>query len=261
LTTPLASDETQTTTAAAPGEQGEEQRRRRRRRGGRNRNRRERESAETIEAGEVDAEIVEEGIEEAAALTGTFKPANVHPSEASEGEHAAQVASAEAPIAETHVNGALPVIHEAATMESSPLSSVIAAPAVPQQVARVIEPTPVAEVVSEEAAPAVATPATEVIAAPELAQPAATEHAVAAPKPAAQSTVVAASIAPAPMPLDELRAVLGAAGLTLATTNPDKLRAAQEAAAQIVVPPRVPRERKPLPPVSTEPLIQVETRQ
>jgi ribonuclease E len=43
-------------------------------------------------------------------------------------------------------------------------------------------------------------------------------------------------------------------------TDPDKLRLAQEAAAQHVPAPRVPRERKPLPPLSNEPLVQVETR-
>jgi ribonuclease E len=61
------------------------------------------------------------------------------------------------------------------------------------------------------------------------------------------------------MPVEELQSMLAAAGLTLATTDPEKLRAAQEAAARIQPPPRVPRERKPLPPVSNEPLIQVET--
>jgi ribonuclease E len=54
--------------------------------------------------------------------------------------------------------------------------------------------------------------------------------------------------------------VLQAAGLVLASTNPEKLRAAQEEAAKYVAPPRVPRERKPLPPQSTEPLIQMETK-
>jgi ribonuclease E len=61
------------------------------------------------------------------------------------------------------------------------------------------------------------------------------------------------------MPLQEINAMLNAAGLTLASTDPEKLRAAQEAAASIQPAPRVPRERKPLPPVSNEPLIQVET--
>ena len=62
------------------------------------------------------------------------------------------------------------------------------------------------------------------------------------------------------MPVEELQQVLGSAGLTLAATDPAKLRAAQEAAARAVVAPRLGRERKqpPLPPA--EPLEQVETR-
>jgi ribonuclease E len=55
--------------------------------------------------------------------------------------------------------------------------------------------------------------------------------------------------------------VLDAAGLTLASTDPEKLRAAQEAAAQSAAPVRVGRSRKPLPPPADEPLVQVDTRQ
>jgi ribonuclease E len=65
---------------------------------------------------------------------------------------------------------------------------------------------------------------------------------------------------PAPSAPIDLQAVLSSAGLTLAATDPAKLRAAQEAAAQIVQPVRVPRERKPLPPQVDEPLVQVDTR-
>jgi ribonuclease E len=55
--------------------------------------------------------------------------------------------------------------------------------------------------------------------------------------------------------------LLGKAGLTLASTDPEKLRAAQEAAAQVEQPVRVGRARKPAPPPVNEPLIQVDTRQ
>jgi ribonuclease E len=55
--------------------------------------------------------------------------------------------------------------------------------------------------------------------------------------------------------------VLGAVGLTLAATDPEKLRAAQEAAAQAAAPVRVGRARKPAPKLADEPLIQVDTRQ
>ncbi len=53
--------------------------------------------------------------------------------------------------------------------------------------------------------------------------------------------------------------MLAAAGLQMASTDPTKLRAVQEAAAQVVAPTRVPRERKAVAPVSSEPLVQVET--
>ena len=61
------------------------------------------------------------------------------------------------------------------------------------------------------------------------------------------------------MPAPELNSMLNAAGLTLASTDPEKLRAAQEAAARVAPAPRVPRERKPLAPAPSEPLVQVET--
>ncbi|MFP5392749.1 MAG: ribonuclease E/G, partial [Gammaproteobacteria bacterium] len=82
----------------------------------------------------------------------------------------------------------------------------------------------------------------------------------AAPAPAPAPAPVAA--APAPVaPAADLNELLGAAGLTLAATDPAKLRAAQEAAASQPAPVRVRRERKPLPPPVDEPLIQVDTRQ
>ncbi|HAT34041.1 MAG TPA: hypothetical protein DCW29_25320 [Janthinobacterium sp.] len=56
-----------------------------------------------------------------------------------------------------------------------------------------------------------------------------------------------------------MNAVLGSAGLTLAATDPEKLRAAREAAANAVAPVRKPRERKPLPPQTDEPLVQIDT--
>jgi ribonuclease E len=77
-----------------------------------------------------------------------------------------------------------------------------------------------------------------------------------APAPVA----VQAPAAPMTMQVDSLQEMLAKAGLTLAVTDPLKLRAAQEASAAIAPAPRVPRERKPLPPVSNEPLVQVETR-
>jgi ribonuclease E len=55
--------------------------------------------------------------------------------------------------------------------------------------------------------------------------------------------------------------VLSSAGLTMAATDPEKLRAAQEAQAQIAPPVRAPRVRKTAAVVADEPLVQINTRQ
>ena len=138
---------------------------------------------------------------------------------------------------------------EPAQAEQTPVSSQQPAAA---EAAAVAEPA--------EAEPTVAEPKAE---APLIEEPAAEPVAVAlAPAaPVAAAPAAAPQLRPADsaMPLQQIDAMLNAAGLTLASTDPEKLRAAQEAAARIQPAPRVPRERKPLPPVSDEPLIQVET--
>jgi ribonuclease E len=68
------------------------------------------------------------------------------------------------------------------------------------------------------------------------------------------------SIAAAPMPVAQLQGVLAAVGLELVQTDAQKLEAARDQAARVVPATRVPRERRSLPPLSSEPLIQVETR-
>jgi ribonuclease E len=90
----------------------------------------------------------------------------------------------------------------------------------------------------------------------ETAAPA--QSAPAAPATAPQQ--VSEAVTSASMPVADLREMLGNAGLTLATTDPAKLRAAQEAAASVQPAPRVVRERKPAPTIPAEPLVQVETR-
>lgn len=61
---------------------------------------------------------------------------------------------------------------------------------------------------------------------------------------------------------DDMNTMLASAGLTMAETNPEKLRLAQEKARQEqqVEPPRVPRRKRTPPPVLDEPLIQVDTK-
>ncbi|NIE88884.1 hypothetical protein, partial [Burkholderia sp. Tr-860] len=75
-------------------------------------------------------------------------------------------------------------------------------------------------------------------------------------KPVSVPQALAAAPAPAAAGVE---AALDAAGLIWVNTDADKLRAAQEAAAQVVPQARAPRERKALPPVDSTPMQQVET--
>ncbi|MBK4734236.1 Rne/Rng family ribonuclease [Noviherbaspirillum pedocola] len=271
------------TMAAEGTEEGDEQRRRRRRRGGRNRNRRERENGEAIESGEElesiatsDAQpeaasadavsavitevVVTESVQVTSAVIVTEQPAT-------------QIASEPATMEET-VAEAAPAT---AAMEAAVESVAETAPAVATErateSAAVVNVEATAQAPAEAAAPETAADPVEAFAAQSGAEqegmeaPAAqaAESSQVAPVAVVQTSAAPAPAAPiaaapqATMPVEELQSMLSAAGLTLATTDPEKLRAAQEAAARIQPAPRVPRERKPLPPVSNEPLIQIET--
>jgi ribonuclease E len=78
---------------------------------------------------------------------------------------------------------------------------------------------------------------------------------VAQPVVAAVPTPVANGLSTA-----DLQPMLESAGLVWVNTDADKLRAAQQAASAAAQTPRVPRERKTLPPLDTTPMQQVETR-
>ena len=143
---------------------------------------------------------------------------------------------------------ATPVVVAAAVMEvATPV--VVAEPVMEVTTALAVEAAPVQQVAAIEMATAL--PAAAPAAAPVMAA------VLSMPEPVEAATPVAAAAAPAPQ-LD-LDAVLGSAGLTLAATDPEKLRTARESAAKTVAAVRVPRERKPLPPQNNEPLIQVDT--
>lgn len=265
------------------GEEGDDQPRRRRRRGGRNRNRRERENGEGGEIGdeELEADAVIAG---EAAVTSDEQ---VAASPAAMQVVAAEVAGTYASV-EAVVSGEKP----AAAEQAAPASEAVSVEAAPQAGVDV----QVDEAMAVQAA-AVDAEAAAVAAQPETAEPteaASPQHAVdtvqqqaescdaaaqavpepepvqahvpeqqavVAEAPAAVEQAHAAQAKPAvsPMPVQELSAMLNAAGLTLASTDPEKLRAAQEEAARVQPAPRVPRERKPLPQVASEPLVQVET--
>ena len=222
----------------APGENGElsEEPRRRRRRGGRNRNRRDRENGDVIESAN-DSEVAEPVI-----AGNEFRQEEILVVAATTAQPVPAVEIAAAPVSKAVMPAEVPVI-EIPEAEQVAEPVVEAAPAVVA-----VAPTPAPRIEQEisflpEPAPEAVVP----VAAVPVEMPAA-------------AAILATSVAPAPMQLDALRDVLSAAGLTLASTDPEKLRVAQEAATKIEPAQRVPRERKPLPPASTEPLVQVETR-
>jgi ribonuclease E len=273
--------------------------RRRRRRGGRNRNRRDRDGAEGIESidGNEDvpafAPVADEEAAKvaAAAKAGKAKPARSNEAKGEPGPWpfptaasmaAAQPAAAAEPApvfqgmfptaasiaaARAAEQAAAAPAAAAQAPEPAPVAAAPVEPVAPVAQAAEIAPAPVAA----EPAPVVATPAapvTEPVAAvavepAPVAAPAVSTAPAAAPAPApAPASAPAAAPAPAPAaaPAD-LSDMLSAAGLQLASTDPEKLAAAREAAAQVVTPRSVGRARKPAPPPVDEPLIQVDTRQ
>ncbi|WP_025600381.1 Rne/Rng family ribonuclease [Burkholderia sp. WSM2230] len=137
-----------------------------------------------------------------------------------------------------------------AQVEPAAPAEVVAAPAAeaPTQ-AEIVEPKPVVAAVAPAAEPAAVAVASQAAEAAQAPQHAETPHA-AKPVEASLKGEVSA---------EALKPVLEKAGLVWVNTDADKLRAAQEAAAQTVKPPRVVRERKPLPPVDSTPMQQVET--
>ncbi|WP_144108816.1 Rne/Rng family ribonuclease [Paraburkholderia sp. BCC1886] len=135
----------------------------------------------------------------------------------------------EAEAAPAPVETAAPaIVAEAPAVETAPQADIVE----PQPVVTSVAPT-VAPVAAPEAAPAAVQPA-PVVAAPQ----------------ATRTPAVSA---------ETLKPVLEQAGLVWVNTDADKLRAAQESAAQAAKPARVVRERKPLPPQDSAPMQQVET--
>lgn len=80
-----------------------------------------------------------------------------------------------------------------------------------------------------------------------------------ADEPAPVATPVSTTSSAGTLSIDTLAPILESAGLVWVNTDADKLRAAQQAAQAAQEPLRSGRERKPLPPQSTEPMQQIET--
>ena len=268
-----------------------EERRRRRRRGGRNRNRREREPGENIEQGELAIEATPSIATDAFVPSAVAAPALViaaattHMQEATEAtpttavfEPVAAMTPAPIMVASNHepVVTAVPITANEAIESAAPIATIIApieittTAATTEAAANVqaVNEAPIAEVVATQV---MTSPIAVAVAAPE-----AETETVASIVPVTPITPLAPALVSAPvprpkaeaatatataiMPLEQLSDMLSAAGLELASTNPEKHRAAQESASKIAPAPRVPRERKPLPQVSDEPLVLVETR-
>ncbi|MBB3011925.1 Rne/Rng family ribonuclease [Cupriavidus alkaliphilus] len=245
--------------------EGEERRRRNRR--GRNRYRRERDESVQGVAGE-DEGAAAEGFAPASAETGA--PAEPAPQAAVAAQAAPEPVEAiriavPAEVTPAPAAQATPVIQPVAAQAAEPAEAVTAVPvAVTEAVAAEAVSEPAISAAVETAAPVVPAaapaaapapvPAPKPVPAPVAASAAAAEPVVSVPAPA-PATVPAA----APASLENLEPMLATAGLQWVHTDSDKLRSAQEAAARIVPAPRVPRERKPLPPLPQGPMILVET--
>ena len=209
----------------APGAEGnaEGEERRRRGRRGRNRYRRDREGTEGVRA-EGEGEGENEGADSADEAIAEMHAEPVLPATVTEPVQTTSFAPVEnpAPVAHEPVHAAEAVAPVSALPQVQP-----AEPALAEAAA-----TPAAEEVPQEA---IVTAFAEV--------------------PAPVSTVAKAS----PLPIETLQNVLDNAGMTWVHTDSQKLRASQEEAARTVTAPRVPRERKPLPPVQHGPMVLVET--
>ncbi|MFM0201430.1 Rne/Rng family ribonuclease [Paraburkholderia fungorum] len=160
------------------------------------------------------------------------------------------VAHAEAPVearVETPVEARVETPAVAPVVEAQAASAPVetAAPAAVVE-APATQPTPQAEIVEPQPVVAAVAPAVEAVV-----EPAAVERAPVAVAPQAPRNDGASE--------EALKPVLEQAGLVWVSTDADKLRAAQEAAAQAAKPVRVGRERKSLPPVETAPMQMVET--
>lgn len=135
-------------------------------------------------------------------------------------------------------------------------------PAAPTPV-QAAEPAPVTETSAAEAPAPAEEPAPQ--AAPVQPAPAPTPAATMAPPaaapqpPAAQAPISVAPAAPAAT-TQGLHAIVNAAGLTWVETDPERHAQTQQRIAAAATPVRLGRERKPVPPVSSTPLQQVETR-
>ena len=283
----LADEENIDGVMAVDGETGEqtEEKRRRRRRGGRNRNRRDREGGENGEAGaETEAEVGNsvEGFNAEPvfvpvatnAIAAASVQASSHSPEAVNVEHAPVVAQSAlttamaAPLVPQEIsrtdsasveNHLTPATVDAQLLGATAMTEI---PAVPAPVTHAAHDQGLTAATPEPSAHVVGNAESHDTPVPTASTSTPIEAVPMRPEPVVSAPTMSTTFAAAPVAqtkVDDLADVLKSAGLTLAATDPEKLRAAREAAASIVPAPRVPRERKAVPLPPSEPLIQVET--
>ncbi|CAB3827451.1 Rne/Rng family ribonuclease [Achromobacter ruhlandii] len=178
-------------------------------------------------------------VRQAEAVQAETAPA---PAQVEQAPAAAQEPQAQQPVPAAAPEAIAPVTVEPASQVSEPVAPV-AAPVEAAAVEPVVEPAVTAAPVEPEAAPAPA----PVAAAPVAATPA-----------SAQPIVVPATAPSAKA--QALHEVVNAAGLQWVETDPERHAQTQLRIAAAHTPARLGRERKPVAPVSNEPLVQVETR-
>ena len=243
---PLATEEPVSTAAPQTDEQKAIDTRRRRRRGGRNRNRRDR---------DITAKTEEENTEIVAGVPVAEVPVAEVP--------VAEVPVAEVPVAEVPV-AEVPVAE--VPVAEVPVAEVPVAevPVAEVPVAEVpVAEVPVAEVPVAEV-PVAEVPVAEVpVAEVPVAEVPVAEVPV-AEVPVAEVPVAEVPVAEVPVAekskKEDFSEVLAAAGLTMAATDPEKVRALAEQTPAPEAPIKRRRSRRPALPVSDEPLIQVDTR-
>jgi ribonuclease E len=200
---------------------------------------------------------------EKAAKTETVVPVAQAPATPAAVEPVAETPVAPAAAVPVEAAQAAPAVSETVSLVEpvarfeAPAQTQVETPVVASPVEAQAAPVPV-----ETAAPvaAVEAPAAQPVLHAEIAE---TQPVVAAVEP---TVIEPAPVAVAPqaprhgaVSAEALKPVLEQAGLVWVNTDADKLRAAQEAAAQTVKPARAVRERKSLPPLDSAPMQQVET--
>ena len=235
-----------------------EEPRRRRRRGGRNRNRRDRDGNTKAATDDAELDANEDTGVDQTEIAAQDTSANV----AAPATEVAPVQSVETAVeaspvvVETKVNLIETAPIQASEPAVQPAPEVISDVEVTQQ--KTVEPIAVLVQQEAEVAPAaipvevIKQTAEEVVTASEIVVP----ESVAAPAEVPQT---ASEVAPA-QPAVAIESMLSSAGLMLAATDPEKLRAAQAAAQNAESAPKLGRPRKTVQSLTEEPLVQVNTR-